>query len=624
MTDLLSIGASGIRAYQNALNVVGDNVANANTPGYVRRSIILATGPGVGAGEPLARTVSAGSGVITQSIGRAYDGLKATAARNAQGDVARLTTRSEWLTQLQSALGSGEASLTVRIAGFFDAATDLASAPASVTARTLFLDKADQAATQFRTTADALDNLRANLDSATTAATTEVNQITAGLDAINVQLRRSQSAGSAANGLLDSRDTLLGRLSTLVRVSVTETVGGAVDIRLGDSAAGASLLSIAGATRIGVANSPGGPVVVLDPTHNPVTVRLPASGALSGLLDATRKTIDAHTAIDNLAAQFAQGVNAQHLEGVDAQGLDGTPLFATRTLTIAAGGANGGHAGLDISIADLGVVDPSGYQMTFLGGQWTLSRGDASLATSGSGPLMLDGITVTPSGTAQEGDSYRLAAADGAAGLSLRPISPANIAASARWLTDANPANSGSGVAHARVNLASIALPPLAEYRIDIAVAGSADIYDPASGTLLATVPLGIASAGSGFDFNISGTANVGDSFRITRALAGGSDNGNLRAVLNLRNAVGATGTLEAGLDATVAGVASSLAETRRLGEAAVAVAADAARTADSVSGVDLDREAAELVQLQTAYRAASQIIAAARDLFETLLQAAN
>ncbi|MGL4543507.1 MAG: flagellar basal body rod C-terminal domain-containing protein, partial [Polymorphobacter sp.] len=103
-----------------------------------------------------------------------------------------------------------------------------------------------------------------------------------------------------------------------------------------------------------------------------------------------------------------------------------------------------------------------------------------------------------------------------------------------------------------------------------------------------------------------------------------GSDNGNLRALLGIRDTQGTSGTLENALDASVAGVASSLAETRRLGSAAAAIASDAARAADAVSGVDLDREAAELTQLQAAYKASSQIIAAARDLFDVLLQAAR
>ena len=624
MTDLLALGASGVRAYQTALSVVGDNVANAETPGYVRRSVLLKAGPGVGAGEPLARVVSAGSGVATAAVTRAVDALKTMGVRNADGDLARLTTRADWLAQLQSALGSGDASLTARIAGFFDAASDLASAPASTTARTIFLDRADQAAGQFRTTATALDTLSDNIASATAAATTEVNQLTQGIDAVNIQLRRTQNGGSAANGLLDTRDALLGRLAKLLRIAVTETAGGAVEVRLGDAGNGSLLVGSGGATRIGVADSAGGPVLVLDPTHNAVNVRLPASGSLSGLVEAARRIADAHVAVDDLATRFADAVNLVHADGVDARGLDGGALFNTQTLGVSAGAANSGSAVLGVDIVDGAPLSASGYTMTFLGGQWTLARGDATLAVSGAGPLTLDGVTVTPSGTVHEGDGYRLLLRGGAAGLALRPLDAASVAASARWLSDGAAANSGNATISARVNLAAAGLPALNDYRIDITAPGFADVYDPATNTLLGVLPIGGWSAGAGFEFSFAGTPAVGDSFRIGRAQPQGSDNGNLRALLAVRDTQGTGGTLEGALDASIAGIASSLAETRRLGSAAQAVASDAARAADAVSGVDLDREAAELTQLQAAYKASSQIIAAARDLFDALLSAAR
>jgi flagellar hook-associated protein 1 len=624
VTDLLAIGSSGVRAYQTALSVVGDNVANADTPGYVRRNVVLKAGPGVGVGDPLTRSVSAGTGVVTDSITRAYDALKTNAVRNADGDLARLTARTDWLTQLQSALGSGDASLTARIANFFNAASDLASQPTSTAARTVFLDSADQAAGQFRTTSDALDTVAANLKAATDAATDQVNQTTAGLAAVNVQLARSPAGGSAANGLLDTRDALLGKLATLVRIAVTEHADGTVDVQLGDAGNGSLLVKGDTATRVGVSDSAGGPVLVLNPTHNPVSVRLPASGTLAGLIESAGKISDAHDAIDVLADRFASAVNAQQQDGVDASGNDGSALYATRTLKITAGAANGGVALLGVDLADQGVIDASGYTMTYLGGQWTLARGDASASTSGTGPLTLDGVTVTPNGVANEGDSYKLSAVDGAGGLSLRPLAPGAVAVSRRWLTDAAAANTGTASIDARVNTASSGLPVLPAYRIDITAPDSADIYDPATGTLLGSVTLGGWTAGAGFDFNMTGTPAVGDSFQITRAGPGGSDNGNLRAIIALRDAQGGGGTLEQALDATTAGIASNLAETKRLGDGAQAVASDAARVADGITGVDLDAEATQLVQLQAAYKASSQIIAAARDMFDTLLQAAH
>jgi len=91
-----------------------------------------------------------------------------------------------------------------------------------------------------------------------------------------------------------------------------------------------------------------------------------------------------------------------------------------------------------------------------------------------------------------------------------------------------------------------------------------------------------------------------------------------------VRTAPGPGGTIEASLDTSIARIASGVAATARLAATALAVRDDAARAADGISGVDLDREAAELTRLQTAYRANAQVISAARELFDTLLGAAR
>ncbi|MGI4877810.1 MAG: flagellar basal body rod C-terminal domain-containing protein, partial [Janthinobacterium lividum] len=132
----------------------------------------------------------------------------------------------------------------------------------------------------------------------------------------------------------------------------------------------------------------------------------------------------------------------------------------------------------------------------------------------------------------------------------------------------------------------------------------------------------GSSIAGAGFTFSIGGAPAIGDSFRITRNDTGVGDNGNVRALVALRAESGSGGTIEANLDTVVTGVASNLSETNKLATSVTAVRDDAARAADAVSGVDLDQEAAELTRLQAAYKANSQVIAAARDMFDTLLQA--
>ena len=311
------------------------------------------------------------------------------------------------------------------------------------------------------------------------------------------------------------------------------------------------------------------------------------------------------------------------MAGVDADGADGTALFAMRGLAVASGRANAGKATLDASIADGAPVSPLGYTMRFDGSAWSLARADGSGAVSGPGALALDGVTVTPSSRARAGDSFALAPVDGAGGIRVRPLTASQVAAADRWLSDAGGANTGTVRLEVLTDSAAAALPVLPAYRVDITGAATGQIVDPSTGAVLASVAIdGTSVTGAGFTFRLSGTGAAGDSFRIARNTGGVGNNGNIRALAGLRAQTGAGGTIEASLDATVAGVASTLSETKQLATGASAVRDDAARAADAVGGVDIDQEAAELQRLQAAYKANAQVIAAARELFDTLLQA--
>lgn len=623
MTDLLGIGAAGVAAYQTALAVVGDNVANADTPGYVRRTVLLKTAAAGGAGAPTSRDIGAGNGVTVGSIGRAADALKAGAARDADSDLSRITTRADWLARLQSALGSGDASLTKRIGGFFDAAQDLSASPASPAARTIFLDRADQTAAAFRSTAAAIAATGRDIAASTTEQAAQVNRLAATLAAINAAVTRSGGTGAASSALLDQRDTALASLASLVRISVTETGRGRVDIRLGDGANAPLLVTGSMATTIGVRDGRGGAEAVLHPTHDPVVVRLPASGSLAGLVEAGRRVAATATAIDALATHFAAAANDQHEAGVDAAGRDGTALFATTTLDVTAGMANGGAAAIDVAVADTATIAPSGYVFGFDGTAWSIARGDGSGAVTGAGPLGLDGVTVSPSGVPHAGDSFILAPRGGAAGIARRPLDPSQVAAASRWLADADGANRGTGRIAVAIDPGATALPALPAYRITVTSATAVDIVDPATSAVIGTAVLdGSTIAGAGFAFSLGGALAVGDTFRISRTTAASGDNGNIRALVAQRGVGGTGGTIEANLDATISGVASTLSETDALAASATAVRDDARRANDAAGGVDLDTEAAELTRLQAAYRANAQVIATARALFDSLLQA--
>ena len=615
MSDLLSIGAAGVRAVQAALAQVGDNVANADTPGYVRRSVRLATGPS-GTGTPLSRDTSGGAGVITGAIVRSSDALAVNSARVAAGGHARHAARSEWLDRLQTVLTGSD--LDARIGGFFDAANELAATPTSTAARTIFLDRTDQAASAFRELGSGLAGLASDMADATTAGTTRINAITTALGQVNTELRRTTEGGSAANGLLDSRDLLLAELATNIRISVSEGPRGTAIVRIGSGGGAALLVSAEGnATRIGVRDTGSGPELVLDPSHAAIAVQLPASGSLAGLMEAARQIAGTGTEIDALASRFGGAINAWHSAGTDALGDPGGALLATSSLAITTGRANAGSAAIDVRISDDQLLSPGGYRLLHDASGWTLARADGSASVTGPGALLLDGVNVRPGNGARDGDAWSLDIASGATGLGLRPIGPARVAAADRFISDVAAANSGDG----RVALtpdtsaAAFATPP--PWRVIVNAIGMAEVSDIATGSLLATALIdGNPIIANGVRFTITGTPAIGDSFRILATGPTSNDNGNARGLAAVR----AAGTFETSLDASTASIGSALSESRRLENTARAVKDDTARAADAISGVDLDREAADMTRLQVAYRANAQLLATAREMFDAML----
>jgi flagellar hook-associated protein 1 FlgK len=252
---------------------------------------------------------------------------------------------------------------------------------------------------------------------------------------------------------------------------------------------------------------------------------------------------------------------------------------------------------------------------------WTLSRVDGTASVSGPGDLLLDGVTVRPGSGARDGDAWSLDIASGAAGLGLRPIGPARLAVADRFISDAAASNAGDGslVLTPDSNAAAFAEPP--PWRVRINATGMVEVFDNATNALLLTAPFdGSPILANGVRITFNGTPTIGDSFRILATGPASNDNGNARALAQVRAAIGPGGTLETSLDASTATIGSVLSESRRLEMIAQAVKDDTARAADAISGVDLDREAAEMTRLQVAYRANAQLLQAARDMFDAML----
>lgn len=619
MSDLLAIASSGVRAYARALEAVADNVANAATPGHVRRSVALTPAGAPANPGPLELDPPGGNGVRVDAIVRAADLLQADNVRRSESDVAALLQVDRWLSSIQTVL-TGAASLAEPIGNLFASIADLANDPDSIAVRATVLAQADTLAARFNGSAADLDRLATDLTAAARTEATSLNALSQGLADVNARLRRASPGSNAAALLADDRDRMLGRMASIATIDVRFDGRGLATVRVPD-AGGPAIVNRLTATSIRVLPSGAGLELRVGPegADEPATL---AGGSLHGLATAAQLLARSSMQLDQLATRIGQDMNAIHRLGTDRQGNPAGDLFITTSVTATAAAANGGTARVTATLADGSPVPANGLDLVFNGttGEWTLARPDLSDQVTGALPLTLDGVTVTAAGTPRNGDLFAVRPTGGAAALALRPLTPEQLAAAPRLI--AEPRFENVGTAAITIRAAPPFIPPATPpFTITALPDGTLDLAD-ATGLVLANGLPGDWLAGDGFEARIEGTPTEGDVFRILPTPPNSNANGTARALLALRDSGGPAGTIEEAQDRIVADIAVPLNAARARSDIARASRDTAAIALQQASGVDLNREAAEMLRLQQAYQANARIIQTARETFDAILSA--
>ncbi len=320
MSDMLSIGASGLRAYQVALNTVSENIANAGSAGYSRRvaasSEVAATGRN--------NTVN-GLGSLVGGITRISDMYRAAEVRSTGSDLARTSTSVVWLQRIESSLSGSQ--LSSRISTFFNAATTLAGDPTSIGARSSMLEAASGVASAFSDTGDALDQIALDLDGTGRTSVETLNTTAAALAKVNSGLTRVQPGTSGQAALLDQRDQLLEQMSAITDVSVQFDGIGRATVHGGGNN-GPLLVEGAQAAVVIYQSSPSGTVAFNVINGATLTALQPAGGVLSGVVDSMQRVVDARTSLSTLAQNFTTSVNTVQAAGRDLDANPGAAMFA--------------------------------------------------------------------------------------------------------------------------------------------------------------------------------------------------------------------------------------------------------------------------------------------------------
>lgn len=335
-SDLFIIGASGTKAYRAALGAVSENIANANTANYNRRTITTRESALSASTSVLYVPQTSFGGVEIASVGRANDPYLDATARLTGTALGSADTRLRWLTDIETALNDGARGVGSTLSDLFGSVEKLAANPGDPSLRTNMLFAVEQTVNAFNQSAADLDTASQGIAATAQNEIASVNDALAELSRINANLLRSQPGTANQAQLLDSRDAALADVTRRLDVSVRFGPNGAAILDY----KGTNILEGTSAAAFAVnRNSDGTLALSLNGGATPA----PASGVIGGLFQSATVATQRIASLDALAAQFAQDLNAWHGQGLTDGGAAGGPLVSIGTTA----------ASLTVALADI-------------------------------------------------------------------------------------------------------------------------------------------------------------------------------------------------------------------------------------------------------------------------------
>ena len=419
---------------------------------------------------------------------------------------------------------------------------------------------------------------------------------------------------------------MVNELSQLVGVNTVTESNGALDVFVGS---GQALVIGADARELTVARN------ALDPTRldlvlggGVITTQV-GGGKLGGLLDAQAELLGpARNEIGRVAATLSLRINEVNGQGLDLDGNLGGALLSAPVATVRPASTNGGSATITVGYADTTAFRADEYLLSYDGSAWQLRSATTGtpVAMTGSGtaadPFRADGLEFVVGSGAAAGDRYLVQPfAAAASAIGVVASDPRRIAAAAALSARTAAGNAGTLTVGALTVTDSSASGFLAPVTIAFTSPSTYSINGSGS---YAYVP-GAAITLAGYDLVLDGTPAAGDQVTIGANSGATGDNRNalrLAAVMSEGLLDGGRVSLDSANAALVARLGSSAQQAAIAGQAQQALLTQAEQAMASVSGVNLDEEAANLVRYQQAYQAMAQVIQVADSTFQTLLSA--
>jgi flagellar hook-associated protein 1 FlgK len=626
LSDVFGISVSALQAFQAAISVTSNNIANANTPGYARESINLASAAPQSNGSS-----SVGAGVVVNGISRSFSQAVANQLNTSQSNLSQLNALQSYSNQIDNLVGTTAGGLSTALQSFYSAWSDVANDPSSTATRQALLGKAQSVAASFQSTSSQLNALNSDINARITADVQQINTIGASISTLNQQIvvSTAQAGGQPPNDLIDQRDQLVSNLSSLTGITTTLDSNGALNVFVGNGqplvlqGTTTKLTTVPNqfdATQLEIASA--------GSNGNPISSQI-TSGDLGGLLAARTQVVNpAQNQLGQIATALSAAVNSQQGAGLGLSGQKGVNLFAVGAPQAAASSRNTDGTTASVSVSSVGALTANNYILSYKGGAYSLTNAaDGSVVpVSGAGtvasPLTAAGLSIVLSATPAAGDQFLIKPTAQAAGaFNVVLNNPSQIAAAGAVQATAAIGNTGTAT---------------------ITSGTVVDATDPnllAATTLQFTSPTtySINGAGSftytpgsnitqnGWQVQITGTPAAGDSFTVKSNAGGTGDNRNalaLAAQQSLPVLNNGTVSVNGAVSALITGIGSLAQQINTAQTAQSAVNSQAVNNQQSVSGVNLDEEAASLLQWQQSYQAAAKALQIGSSLFQSLLTA--
>ncbi|MFQ5596600.1 MAG: flagellar hook-associated protein FlgK [Nitrospiria bacterium] len=431
---VFNIGRRSLSANQKALQTTSQNIANVSTVGYSRQEAVFsATNPENG------RPGQIGTGVETKEVRRIVDRFVEAQIVSSKSNFGRLEIEESLFRRIESAFGDAEGTgINQALNDFFASLNDVSNNPHDLSARVSLIERGEALIQRFHKSDTQFQDIRNDANRDAVAVIGDINLLAGQIAKLNGEIKQAEFTGQNANDLRDVRQRHLNDLADKIDITTIEDGFGQTTVFVGsgkpliDGELSGVLEGMADAADNGYVN-----VGFKVGSGSAVDITaLISSGRLKGLLDMRDQVIpDYLNTLDQLAAATINEINQQHRAGFGLDGSTATDFFSPLTPSSTGLSANTGSAVVAVTISNPTALTFDAYDLTFAGGNYTLTNRDTGASTTGvyvdPTTVTFEGLDVAISSTPAAGDVFQISAHKGASGLmSVSLTDPNRVAAS--------------------------------------------------------------------------------------------------------------------------------------------------------------------------------------------------